>query len=133
MEKYINAREASEIVGVSLKTIQRWNNSGNLKCIRTPTAFRKIPYSEIQKILGETEHEIPKSRNVMIYGRVSSHEQKKKGDLDRQVSAIKDKLDLRIYENIEIITDVGSGLHDKGAIQDVSNLPNQTAEHTTTK
>lgn len=67
---------------------------------------------QCERLLGTSEL-AASDRALVIYGRVSSGEQKKKGDLDRQVLYIKEKLDLRIYQNITIITDVGSGLNDK--------------------
>ncbi len=105
-------KEAAKILGVSVLTLQRWDRSGKIKVVRTPTNRRRFPRSEIERLLGESNMLSPE-RNLVIYARVASLEQKRKGDLDRQVNYIKEKLDLRTYNNIEIITDVGSGLNDK--------------------
>lgn len=52
-------------------------------------------------------------RVLVIYGRVSSHEQKQKGDLQRQIDYISIIIDKDIYQTIMIIEDVGSGLSDQ--------------------
>ncbi|NYE06947.1 putative site-specific integrase-resolvase [Bacillus niacini] len=52
-------------------------------------------------------------KHVVIYARVSSHEQKMIGDLLRQIDFMKDKMDLESFEQVTIIEDVGSGLNDK--------------------
>ena len=105
-------KETAEILGVSVLTLQRWDNSGKINAVRTPNGRRRFPKSEIDRLLGDNTP-TPSERNLAIYCRVSSGEQKKKGDLDRQVEYIKSRLDLKVYDNISIITDVGFGLNDK--------------------
>jgi putative resolvase len=65
----------------------------------------------LNKLLGVTEDEPVKK--VVIYARVSSHEQRNKGDLDRQVEMVKEKLKGKPFSSIDVILDVGSGLNDK--------------------
>ena len=48
-----------------------------------------------------------------MYGRVSSHDQKKKGDLDRQVQAIREYCNKNDFNKVRVFTDVGSGLNIK--------------------
>jgi predicted site-specific integrase-resolvase len=50
---------------------------------------------------------------LAIYARVSSHEQKAKGDLDRQVESVRKKFDHRLFDDILVVTDVSSGLNDR--------------------
>lgn len=111
-KELFSPREASKILGVTVLTLQRWDNLGIIKAVRTPANRRRFPKSEIDRLLGYSEP-ATSDRTLAIYGRVSSGEQKTKGDLDRQVLVIKDKLDLLTYQSITIITDVGSGLNDK--------------------
>lgn len=111
-KELFSPQETAKILGVTVLTLQRWDNAGIIKAIRTPTDRRRFPKSEIDRILGKEAVSVP-DRVLVIYGRVSSNDQKKKGDLDRQVLFIKDKLDLRIYQDVTIVTDVGSGLNDK--------------------
>jgi putative resolvase len=58
---------------------------------------RRIHISEVQRIIdGKKRRYINKNRGVVLYARyarVSSHEQKQKGDLDRQISRLRDYVD----------------------------------------
>ena len=116
-EKLYTAREACEILGVNIKTLQRWDREGIAFATRTPTNRRRFSQSEINRLLNlksgdNSNRDNIKEHTVAIYGRVSSHEQKAKGDLDRQVGSIMIKINGQ-YSNILTITDVGSGLNDK--------------------
>jgi hypothetical protein len=58
---------------------------------------RRIHISEVQRIIdGKKRRYINKTRGVVLYAcyaRVSSYEQKQKGDLDRQISRLRDYVD----------------------------------------
>lgn len=112
MEKLYRLNEAAKLLAVSTRTLQRWDVAGKIQCLRTPNGKRRIPESEIQRILGRLPEELIE-RKLVIYARVSSHEQKKKGDLKRQVQIIKEKMDSSLFSTIDVIEDVGSGLNDK--------------------
>ena len=62
-------------------------------------------------IISENKQEI-KDLPVCIYGRVSSHEQKQKGDLDRQLQRLSEYSAKNKYTVEHIFKDVGSGLSD---------------------
>ena len=49
----------------------------------------------------------------IVYGRVSTHKQKECGDLDRQISYILNQVALMNPVDLEILSDVGSGLNDE--------------------
>ncbi|MCL4439295.1 MAG: IS607 family transposase [Firmicutes bacterium] len=112
MEKLYPMHEARKILGVSLKTLQRWDKAGKIKTVRTPGGRRRVPESEIKRLLGEREDE-PVNRVLAVYARVSSHEQKAKGDLDRQVEQIKKHFDHRLFDDVLVVTGVSSGLNDR--------------------
>lgn len=115
-EKLYSPKETSEILGVHVKTLQVWDRKGVIKAHRTPNGRRKFSQSEINRILNATGEDIKnsvKTTTIAIYGRVSSHEQKTKGDLDRQIGSLMVKLGNKENCNIITITDVGSGLNDK--------------------
>ena len=88
--------------GVHVKTIQKWNREGKIKCVRTVGGKRRVPESEIKRILG-----IHEKRKIVGYARVSSRTQK--DDLGRQIELIKNCTKERGWE-IEILKDIGSGL-----------------------
>jgi len=102
MEKLYTLKEASKLLGVHVKTIQRWDKEGKIRCVRTVGGKRRIPESEIKRILG-----IHEERKIVGYARVSSHTQK--DDLERQIELIRRYAKERGWE-IEILKDVGSGL-----------------------
>jgi excisionase family DNA binding protein len=112
MEKLYPMHEATKILGVSLKTLQRWDKLGKIKIVRTPGGRRRVPESEVKRLSGKREHE-PAGRVLAVYARVSSHEQKAKGDLDRQVESVRKHFDHRLFDNILVVTDVSSGLNDR--------------------
>ncbi|NJE12089.1 IS607 family transposase [Thermococcus sp. LS2] len=104
-EKLYTVKQASEILGVHPKTILKWDREGKIKTVRTPGGRRRIPESEIKRLLGET------SNNGLIigYARVSSHTQK--DDLERQIETIKQYAKERGWE-VQILKDIGSGLNE---------------------
>ena len=100
-------REACELLGVHIKTLQRWDREGKIKCIRTLGGKRRIPESEIKRILGIKDKE---NRKIIGYARVSSNTQK--DDLERQIQLIKSYAEENGW-NIQILKDIGSGLNEK--------------------
>ena len=74
-------KDFAELVGVSVKTLQRWDREGILKSNRTPTNRRYYTYDQYLQFKGinvETD-----SRQLVIYARVSTRNQK--DDLQNQV------------------------------------------------
>ncbi|MGC8961986.1 MAG: helix-turn-helix domain-containing protein, partial [Candidatus Bathyarchaeia archaeon] len=47
MEKSYSPREAAAILGVTVHTIQVWDRTGRIKCLRLPSGRRRIPESEV--------------------------------------------------------------------------------------
>lgn len=95
-------KEAAKILGVSVRTIQRWDKAGKIRCIRTVGGRRRVPESEIKRILGLHEE-----RKVVGYARVSSHTQRE--DLEKQVELIKSYAEKNGWD-IDVLKDIGSGL-----------------------
>jgi putative resolvase len=63
----------------------------------------------------DTSDNVPSAGKVAVYCRVSSHEQKAKGDLDRQVAAATGHCRECGFGEPRVFTDVGSGLSVKRA------------------
>ncbi len=95
-------REASKLLGVTVRTIQRWDKEGKIRCVRTVGGKRRVPESEIKRILG-----IHEERKIVGYARVSSHTQK--DDLEGQIELIENYAKERGWD-VEILKDIGSGL-----------------------
>jgi excisionase family DNA binding protein len=111
MEQMFSAGEAAQQLGVHINTIQRWDREGKIRVVRTAGGKRRIPESEIRRLLGAET--LPSAQAFVIYGRVSSHEQKARGDLKRQVEHVREAMSSRGWTNILEITDIASGLSDK--------------------
>lgn len=113
MNKLLSLKEVSKILNVSKLTLRQWDNCGKLKAIKTFGGHRRYNESDIQKLVHEILPEENKTKKpVAIYGRVSSHEQKQKGDLDRQCQRLSEYCAKHKYSVDHIIKDVGSGLSD---------------------
>ena len=104
-ERLYTIKEAKKLLGVTTWTIQQWDRKGKIKCVRTVGGRRRIPESEIKRILGLKEE-----RAVVGYARVSSTTQK--GDLERQKQLIEDYAKERGYGEIQMLIDIGSGLNE---------------------
>jgi putative resolvase len=105
MEKLYTLKEAKKLLGVTTRTIQRWDKAGKIRVVRTIGGRRRIPESEIKRILGLKEEKV-----VVGYARVSSTTQK--DDLERQKQLIQDYAKDKGYGNIQILSDVGSSLNE---------------------
>ena len=107
MERLVTIGKAAKILGVSVMTLRRWDESGRLVSIRTEGGHRRY---DISKIKPETvrQFEFSGNRKTIAYARVSSRDQK--DDLERQ----KQVLELFCSKNgwrYEIIADFGSGMN----------------------
>jgi len=52
-ERMYSLKEASKMLGVTVRTIQKWDDRGKIHCVRPPAgAWRKVPESEIRRVLG---------------------------------------------------------------------------------
>ena len=51
MNKLLSLKETEKLLNVSKSTLQRWDNSGKLKAIRTEGGHRRYRQSDIDKIL----------------------------------------------------------------------------------
>jgi excisionase family DNA binding protein len=107
MDKLYTPKKASELLGITVQHLQRMDREGKITCLRTAGGRRRIAESEIKRLRGEKREKV-----LAIYARVSSHEQKKNGDLARQIQSLRDFFQAH-YKKLEVITDVGSGLNDK--------------------
>ena len=114
MDKLLTIKQVSDILNVTNVTLRAWDKSGKLPSVRTDGGHRRWKQSSIDEYMGivsEDKKEI-KDLPSCIYGRVSSHDQKKKGDLDRQCQRLSEYCAKKKYKVEYILKDVGSGLSD---------------------
>lgn len=113
MDKLLSIKKVSEILDVHIDTLRRWDNDGKLKAVRTEGGHRKYKLSDVCELLGEDITEENKNEDAtVIYCRVSSHDQKQKGDLDRQKSRLMEYCLQQKYNVEYIFEEVGSGIND---------------------
>ena len=105
-------KDFAELLGVSVKTLQRWDREGTLNANRTPTDRRYYTYDQYLQFKGiNIEND---KRQVVIYARVSTRNQK--DDLQNQVAFLRQFcnakgiiVDQCIQE--ELVQDIVSILH----------------------
>jgi len=98
MEILLRPKDAAKRLGISVKTIQRMDKVGTLKVVRTPNNRRRIPESEVHRLMGLNQIRVP-----VLYARVSTHSQKE--DFERQIQHLK-----QTYPDTELFSDIRSGL-----------------------
>ena len=102
----LKPKDVSEMLGVTVRTLQEWDRIGKFKAHRMPTSDRRYYTQEqINEFLGRKNRI---SDKIIIYARVSSNSQKP--DLDSQVKFLREYANAKGYIVDEIITDIGSGL-----------------------
>jgi len=105
--KIMKPYEVSEILNVTVRTLQKWDREGKLKAGRTPTTNRRYYTQEqINEYLGKKNRI---SNNIVIYARVSSKSQKP--ELASQIEFLRQYANAKGYIVDEVITDIGSGMN----------------------
>lgn len=100
-------KDFAELLGVSVKTLQRWDREGILKSNRTPTNRRYYTYDQYLQFKGiKTENDV---RDIVIYARVSTRNQK--DDLKNQIEFLKTFCNAKGMIVNQCIEDFGSGLN----------------------
>src|SRR5574344_577645 len=99
-------KDFAELLGVSVKTLQRWDREGTLKAKRTPTDRRYYTYDQYLEYKGVKQNV---SRKIVIYTRVSTNNQK--DDLKNQITFLQQFTNSKGIIVDEIIEDIGSGLN----------------------
>ena len=113
-KQLISIGSAAEQLGVCIDTLREWDKSGVLVPIKTMGNHRRYRQCDIDTMKGETaETKADEGRiRVASYCRVSSHEQKQKGDLERQVGRVLKYCADKQYSVVDTFEEVGSGMKD---------------------
>lgn len=109
MQNTITITKAAELLGVTVKTLQRWDREGRfVPASRTPTNRRVYTAEQVRMFQGlrATGH-LP--TRVIAYCRVSSQAQKP--DLQNQRVALEQFCAARGLANLEVLMEVGGGLN----------------------
>lgn len=108
MEKIYNVSQFAEMIGKSVKTLQKWDRDGVLKAYRSPSNRRyytHTQYLEYLGVKGTTE------KVNVIYARVSTKNQS--DDLENQLKFLKSYSVNNGIPVSNVFTDYGSGLNYK--------------------
>jgi putative resolvase len=106
---HLSIGQAATLLGVSISTLRRWEREGFLlPAFRTFGGHRRFSLDKLETVFSKDKQCLdPVNARVLAYARVSSHDQKK--DLETQ----KEKLEAycrQHFDSFEIIADLGSGL-----------------------
>ena len=107
--------EIAKFLNVSTRTVQNYCMDGKLEEIFTATNRRLI--SKESFIIYLTKHNLLVDDSLStkydaIYARVSTHKQKERGDLERQIDTISRFAIDKNPKKLKIFSDVASGLND---------------------
>jgi putative resolvase len=112
MENTIPTNKAAKLLGVSVKTLQRWDREKRLIPIaRTKTNRRLYSLSQIHAFIGLQQTKGKEAIRVVAYCRVSSSAQKP--DLINQRRVLEEFIVAKGLANVEFIEEVGGGLNFK--------------------
>ena len=110
--KLLNLKQVAERLSVDKTTLRLWDKNGTLKAVRTQGGHRRYKEADVLAMMGEKVRAEDNANVVAIYARVSSGEQKQKGDLDRQKGRLLDYCREKQYDVGYVFEEVGSGLND---------------------
>lgn len=106
MSKIYNVTQFSNLIGIKVKTLQKWDRDGILVAYRTPTNRRYYTHAQYLQYIGEDS---TTQREDVIYTRVSSRNAK--DDLKRQAEFIAEYCHREGIAISNIYSDIGSGLN----------------------
>ena len=110
---YLNIKQAAKYLNVAEVTLRSWDKLGKLVPYRTDGGHRRYTQEQLDSFIGmQTKNNNP---SCAVYARVSSNEQRKHGDLDRQAQRLSEYCAKKGFLVKHIIKDVGSGLNDNRA------------------
>jgi putative resolvase len=108
-KRLVHPKEAAYELGVSTKTIHRWDEAGKLRTVRTVGNQRRIPIEEIWRLRRQGK----RSERCALYARVSSVRQEQDGNLARQIARLREAATSRGYEVVQTITEQASSLNER--------------------
>ncbi len=98
-------KEFAAMIGISVKTLQRWDKEGKLKAYRSPTNRRYYTYIQYVQYMGNG---CPKKGKNVIYVRVSNNQ--RKAELSKQVEILKQYAQEKGIVIDEILEEIGGDL-----------------------
>ncbi len=105
----LSPSEAAYELGVSTKTLHRWDEAGKLRTVRTIGNQRRIPIEEIWRLRSQGK----RAERRVLYARVSRVRQEQDGHLARQTARLREAATARGYEVVQMITEQASSLGER--------------------
>lgn len=102
----IRLNDMAKRLGVSVKTLQRWDREGILIAKRNPNNRRYYTEDQYLEYIGSSNK---KNRKIIAYTRISSNNQK--DDLQNQITFIRNYVNAKGEILDDVIQDIGSGLN----------------------
>ena len=110
MENTIGTSKAAKLLGVTVKTLQRWEREKRLIPIaRTSTNRRLYTITQIHSFIGLRQSGGKEATRMVAYCRVSSAAQK--SDLINQRRVLEEFIVAKGLANVEFIEEIGGGLN----------------------
>src|SRR5258708_32554870 len=102
-KRSLTPSEAASALGISIRTLYRWEEAGNLSTVRTVGNQRRIPIEEIARLrrLGKGK---PGAERCVLYARVSSVRQEQDGNLTRQTERLREAAAKHGYEGVAVLS-----------------------------
>ena len=101
-------KDFAKMLGVTVRTLQKWDVAGKLKAFRTPTNRRFYTQEQLDVYMGNSTR-VQNQKKVILYARVSTAKQR--DDLKNQVSFLREFVNARGVIVDRVMTDIGSGLN----------------------
>lgn len=108
----LSIRKAAEYLDVTEDCLRKWEKGGKITPLKTAGGHRRYKREDLDRLVGFESDDEVKKVCCATYARVSSNEQKQKGDLDRQSQRLSEYCAKNNIMVTHIIKDVGSGLND---------------------
>ncbi len=109
-EQMLSTGQVAERLGMTVRTVYRWEKAGRLHPVRLPTGQRRFPAGEVDALLHTKARAVPR---CVVYARVSSGKQAEAGNLDRQRERLVAAAAERGYKLEATVTERASGLNEK--------------------
>ncbi len=108
MQNTMSTGKAAKLLGVTVKTLQRWEREGRwIPVARTDSNRRLYTEAQIREFIGMRKM-VSEPTRVVAYCRVSSAAQK--SDLANQRAVLEEFVVAKGLANVEFIEEVGGGL-----------------------
>ena len=109
MDVFVSVAEERRRLGVSARTLRRWEARGLLAAVRGPGGRRRFSADSLARLAGVRNG----GRRAAVYARVSSIKQKRDGNLKRQRDRLVEAARAQGYRVIDVIAEQASGINER--------------------